>query len=175
MVTLGKNESGDSAVDLPSGIELGDVRQEEIDQVARISATAFRYGRFTIDSRIPSEASERLHGAWARNCCSGSHANRVLVARDHHEVLGFIALKFQKALGVQVGSIELIAVSEASRGRGLGAVLVRAGCEWLSRFTKQVIVRTELPNTSALRMYEAQGFRVLSGSVYLSRWQRTPA
>ncbi len=175
MVTLGKDESVDSVPGLPVGIDLGDVRREEIDQVARISARAFRYGRFTIDSRIPSEASERLHGAWARNCCSGSHAKRVLVARNNHEVLGFIALKFQKVRGVQVGSIELIAVSEASRGLGLGGILVRAGCEWLSRFTKHIIVRTELPNTSALRMYEAQGFRVLSGSIYLSRWQRTPA
>jgi ribosomal protein S18 acetylase RimI-like enzyme len=175
MVTLGKDESGDSAPGMPVGIDLGDIKREEVDQVARISATAFRYGRFTIDSRIPTEASERLHGAWARNCCLGSHANRVLVARDNHKVLGFIALKFQKVRGVQVGSIELIAVSEASRGRGLGGILLRAGCEWLSRFTKQIIVRTELPNTSALRMYEAQGFRVLSGSVYLSRWQRTRA
>jgi ribosomal protein S18 acetylase RimI-like enzyme len=175
MVPLGKGVSGDATPDLPAGIELSDVRQEEIDQVARISATAFRHGRFTVDSRIPREASERLHGNWARNCCSGSHARRVLVARDSHEVLGFIALKFQKVLGVQVGSIELIAISEASRGRGLGGILVRAGCEWLSRFTKHIIVRTELPNTSALRMYEAQGFRVLSGSVYLSRWQRSIA
>ena len=175
MVTLGKDGSGDCKQGLPAGIELGDVRPEEIDQVGKISATAFRWGRFTSDLRVPRDAAEKLHGAWARNCCLGSHANRVLVARDDHEVLGFIALKFQRVQAVQVGSIELLAVSETSRGKGLGGVLVRQGCEWLSRFTKHVIVRTELPNTPALRMYEAQGFRVLNGSLCLSRWHPAAA
>ena len=175
MVTLGKDGGGYGKQHILAGIELGDVRPEDIDQVGKIAATAFHWGRFTADFRVPRDAAERLHSAWARNCCLGSHANRVLVARDNHEVLGFIALKFQRAHEVQLGSIELVAVSETSRGRGLGAILVRQGCEWLSRFTKHVIVRTELPNTAALRMYEAQGFRILNGSLYLSRWRPAAA
>lgn len=171
MVTLGKEGIGDFKPGMPAGIELGDLRPEEIDQVDKISATAFRWGRFTADLRVAPDSAERLHGAWARNCCLGSRASRVLVGRNDHEVMGFIALKFQTACEVQVGCIELLAVSETSRGKGLGGVLVHHGCEWLSRFTKHIIVRTELPNTLALSMYEAQGFRVLNGSLYLSRWQ----
>lgn len=173
MVTLGKSLGSDAQEVLPTGIELGEVRQEEFEQVETISATAFRYGRFTADIRVPHDGVEKLHSIWARNCCLGSQADCVLVARDGHEVLGFIALKFQMAHDVRVGSIELIAISESSRGRGVGGALVRKGCKWLRRFTNYVVVRTELPNTPALRMYEAQGFRVLNGSFYLSRWQRT--
>jgi ribosomal protein S18 acetylase RimI-like enzyme len=175
MVTLGKGLSGDSQEALPPGIELGEVRREEFDQVEEISAAAFRFGRFTADVRVPREGVDRLHGTRARNCCLGSQADCVLVARDGHEVLGFIALKFQMAEDVRVGSIELIAISEPSRGKGVGGALVHEGCKWLRRFTKYVVVRTELPNTPALRMYEAQGFRILNGSLYLSRWQRTAA
>ena len=172
-VTLGKDLRGDSRVVLPSGIEFGEVERDEIDQVQRISAVAFRWGRFTADMRLPREGVERLHGTWARNCCLGAHADHVLVARENHQVLGFIALKFQMANEVRVGSIELIAIAESSRGKGVGSALVAEGCKWLSRFTNFVVVRTELPNTPALRMYETEGFRVLNGSLYLSRHNLT--
>jgi len=174
-VTLGKNPSGYSKVVLPAGVELGEVKRCEIDQVQRVSAVAFRWGRFTADMRLPREAVERLHGTWARNCCLGAQADHVLVARDNRQVLGFIALKFLMAHDVRVGSIELIAIAESLRGRGVGRALVAEGCKWLSRFANYVVVRTELPNTPALRMYEAQGFRVLNGSLYLSRHNLTAA
>jgi ribosomal protein S18 acetylase RimI-like enzyme len=169
MVTLGKNLSMESTVVLAGGIELGEVKQHEIDQVQRVSAVAFRWGRFTADMRLPRQGVERLHTTWARNCCLGGQADHVLVARDNHQVLGFIALKFQMAGEVRVGSIELIAIAESSRGKRLGSALVAEGCKWFSRSTNYVVVRTELPNTPALRMYEAQGFRILNGSLYLSR------
>jgi ribosomal protein S18 acetylase RimI-like enzyme len=169
MVTLGKNLSRDSKVPLPAGVELTEAERCEIDQVRRLSAVAFRWGRFAADMRLPRLGVERLHGTWAQNCCLGAQADHVLVARDNREVLGFIALKFQMAHEVRVGSIELIAIAESSRGKGLGRALVAEGCKWLSRFTNYVVVRTELPNTAALRMYETQGFRVLNGSLYLSR------
>jgi len=167
-VTLGKNLRGDSKLVLPLGIELGEVKRDEIDQVQRMSAVAFRWGRFTADMRLPREGVERLHGTWARNCCFGAQADHVLVARENHQVLGFIALKFLMAREVRVGSIELIAIGESSRGKGVGSALVAEGCKWFSRFANYVVVRTELPNTPALRMYETQGFRILNGSLYLS-------
>ncbi len=172
-VTLGKNPSGYSKVVLPAGVELGEVTRCEIDQVQRVSAVAFRWGRFTADMRLPREGVERLHGIWARNCCLGVQADHVLVARDNRQVLGFIALKFLMAHEVRVGSIELIAIAESLRGKGVGSALVAEGCKWLSRFSNYVVVRTELPNTPALRMYETQGFRVLNGSLYLSRHNLT--
>jgi ribosomal protein S18 acetylase RimI-like enzyme len=168
-VTLGKELRKDSRVVLSSGIELGEVKRDEIDQVQRLSSVAFRWGRFSADMRLPRDGVERLHGTWARNCCLGAQADHVLVARENHQVLGFIALKFQMANEVRVGSIELIAIAELSRRKGVGSALVAEGCKWLSRFANFVVVRTELPNTPALRMYETHGFRVLNGSLYLSR------
>lgn len=168
MVTLGRELNGDSSAVPPAGLRVGEVRKEEIDEVQRMAGTAFRWGRFVAEMRFPREGVERLHGTWARNCCLGTQAERVLVARDEHKVLGFIAVKFQEVREARVGSIELIAIAESSRGRGLGAALVSEGCKWLSSSTAYVVVRTELPNSAALRMYEAQGFRILNGSIYLS-------
>jgi dTDP-4-amino-4,6-dideoxy-D-galactose acyltransferase len=170
MVTLGKTIEK-SKFTFPRGTSISALRPEDIDQIERIAATAFLWGRFSADPLVPAGAAEKVHRTWARNCCLGTHAKHVLVARKGREVLGFIALKFQKAGAIEVGSIELIATSEASRGMGIGRALVQAGCNWLSTSVVQVVVRTELPNVSALRMYEAQGFRVLNGSLYLSHWQ----
>lgn len=174
-VTLGKDLREDSKVVPPSGIELGEVKRDEIDQVQRISAVAFRWGRFIADMRLPREGVETLHSTWARNCCLGTQADHVLVARENHKVAGFIALKFLTAHEVRVGSIELIAIAESSRGTGVGSALLAESCKWFSKFTNFVVVRTELPNTPALRMYEAQRFRVLNGSLYLSRHNPTVA
>jgi ribosomal protein S18 acetylase RimI-like enzyme len=172
MVTLGKNLEKQE-VALPIGSSVSVVDPKDIDQIERIAARAFLLGRFTVDPSVPGEAAERIHGAWARNCCLGMRARHVLVARKKNEVLGFIALNFQMAGAVEVGSIELIATAEKSRGEGIGRALVQAGCNWLSAAVRYVVVRTELPNTPALRLYEAQGFRILNGSLYLSRSQHS--
>jgi len=169
MVTLGRTLEKVESV-LPDGIRISVVEPGDIDPAENIAATAFRWGRFIADPIIPAGAAEKVHRAWARNCCLGTHAKHVLVARKRNEVLGFIALKFQMAGAVEVGSIELIAISETSRGTGIGRALVQAGCNWLYGTVKYVVVRTELPNIPALRLYEAQGFRILNGSLYLSRW-----
>lgn len=173
MVTLGKSIEKAKFV-LPRGTSISALRPGDIEQIERIAATAFLWGRFSADPRVPASTAEKVHRTWARNCCLGTHARHVLVARERREVLGFIALKFLPAGGIEVGSIELIAISEASRGMGIGRGLVHAGCNWLSSSVDHVVVRTELPNVAALRMYEARGFRVLNGSLYLSHW-RGPA
>jgi ribosomal protein S18 acetylase RimI-like enzyme len=157
-------------VALPSGIRLSSIEAAQIHQVENISAKAFLWGRFTVDPRVPGEGAEQIHRAWTRNCCLGTHAKHVLVARRKDEVLGFIAMKFHMAGTVEVGSIELMATAEASRGMGIGRALVQAGCNWLSDTVGYAVVRTELSNTPAMRLYESLGFRVLNSSLYLSRW-----
>lgn len=170
MVTLGSAVARKVEVALPSGISLSPIEPAQIHQVENISAKAFLWGRFTVDLRVPGEGAEKIHRAWTRNCCLGTHAKHVLVARNKDAVLGFIALKFHMAGTVKVGSIELMATAETSRGMGIGRALVQAGCNWLSDTVEYAVVRTELSNIPALRLYESLGFRVLNSSLYLSRW-----
>jgi len=173
MVTLGLAVARKVGVALPSGIILSPIEAAQIHQAENISAKAFLWGRFTVDPRVPGEGAEKIHRAWTRNCCLGMHAKHVLVARHKDEILGFIALKFQLAGTVQVGSIELMATAETSRGMGIGRALVQAGCNWLSDTVGYVVVRTELSNIPALRLYESQGFRVLNSSLYLRGWRNS--
>jgi ribosomal protein S18 acetylase RimI-like enzyme len=171
MVTLGKNPAGNPDVVVPVGVEISKVQEQEVDQVEAIAAHAFRWGRFSADPGVRPDAAQTLHAEWASNCCKRSQAESVLVARRGHEVLGFIALKFLLAREARVGSVELIATSENARGLGVGRALLQRACNWFAQFTENVIVRTELPNTIALRLYESEGFRILNGSLYLSLWR----
>ncbi len=171
MVTLGKTFGDSAKVVSPEGVEVSEVEPQEVSHVEKISAKAFLWGRFAADPGVPPEVARKIHGTWARNCCLGSQAERVLVARRRGEVLGFIALKFLMADNTRVGSIELIATSETSRGMGVGRALVQVGSNWIARLSQYVVVRTELPNTIALRLYEGEGFRVLNSFLYLSLWR----
>jgi GNAT superfamily N-acetyltransferase len=170
MVTLAKVLVPTNA-GVPPGIEISAVRPGEEDAVAAISASAFRWGRFSADPGLSRHTAERVHGTWARNCALGTHAAQVLVARAEDAVVGFIALKFLNAGDTKIGSIELIAARAEVQGKGIGRALVRAGCNWLAKSASQVIVRTELPNTGALRMYEAETFQIVNGSLYLTLWR----
>jgi len=171
MVTLGRDYLERSRVELPPEVEISAVRPDDIEALSSVSARAFQWGRFSADLRLSHEAAAKVHATWARNCALGTHAARTLVARKGGELLGFIAVKFFFLSNQQIGSIELIATSPSARCSGIGRALVRSGCNWIKESTPHVVVRTELPNIPALRMYEAEGFRVLNGSIYLSLWQ----
>lgn len=171
MVTLGRDYLCQERIELPDGVEISSVRAEEVGAVSSISADSFQWGRFSADLRIPKETASTVHETWARNCALGTHAAHTFVARNGASVLGFISVKYLSVNHFRVGSIELVATLAEARGLGIGRALIRSGCNWLMKSTPHIVVRTELPNTRALRMYEKEDFRILSGSMYLTLWR----
>jgi GNAT superfamily N-acetyltransferase len=52
------------------------------------------------------------------------------------------------------------------RSRGVGTTLVGAAANWFrNEGTAAIEVGTQLPNVAAARLYEACGFRLVSGAV----------
>ena len=71
-----------------------------------------------------------------------------------------------------IGSIGLIAVDAAFRGRGLGTALIRAALEWCAgRGCSIVEVVTQGRNLAATRLYESNGFAV---SALANVWHLRP-
>jgi GNAT superfamily N-acetyltransferase len=101
----------------------------------------------------PTEAAERL-GALGP-------ASAVLVAEDNGAVLGWIHVCgvqfFQSPPFAEVGGL---VVDEASRGRGVGKLLLEAGARWAAeRGYRKLRVRSNVVREDAHRFYEREGFR----------------
>jgi dTDP-4-amino-4,6-dideoxy-D-galactose acyltransferase len=70
------------------------------------------------------------------------------------------------------GSIGLVGVAEAARGRGLGGRLVAAALGWFAgQGVERVEVVTQGRNVAAQRLYQAHGFRTRRVEVSFHRWR----
>ncbi len=170
MVTMERYAAGIPLARMPDHIEAGSVKPDEVVALGAIARDAFVYGRFWIEPRLPHEVAGQMHEAWARNCCTTPLADDVLVARVGAAPAGFIAMRTRSYGHVSVDEINLIAVDASHRGRGLGRLLVEAGRHWSQERSGRLVVRTELPNATAVRLYEGCGFRLGNGSLYYRRW-----
>lgn len=171
MVTLESRTSGAAGGIPVSEVTLAPVEPQDVPALAEIARRAFVYGRFWVEPRLSRDAAGEMYATWIRNCCNRSLADEVFVARVAGRLVGFIAVRCRRYGSFQVGEINLIAVTPTMRGHGIGPALVEAGRRWARAQVKDMIVRTELPNVSAIRMYEKCGFRVGAGSLYYRLWR----
>lgn len=125
-------------------------------QLVRIAHLAFEEGRFYHEPGLPPGGAKKIYGEWAKNSVKGGYASEVIVALDK-KVLGFVTLK--KDDKNRSLWIDLIAVSPAAQGKGVGSLLVAESwrrAEKLVGFTLGVKTQTE--NLGALRFYMRNGF-----------------
>ena len=172
MVTLERSlEKVGSANSNATEIELSEVAERDVPIIAEISRHAFNYGRFSVEPHLSHVVAGEMYATWFRNCCNKLLVDEVIVARIKEQTVGFIAVRCRQYGDFRVGEINLIAVASTARETGVGQALVEAGCNWAQSRVANMIVRTELPNTSAIRMYERCGFRLGGGSLYFSLWK----
>jgi GNAT superfamily N-acetyltransferase len=172
MVTLERNKVCSKNIVINNHkFELSPIQPQDILILAEIARYAFVYGRFWIEPLLSKDISGEMHATWFRNCCNKSLADEVIVARIANQPVGFIAIRCRRYDDVQVGEINLIAVSPSVRHIGIGHALVKAGCQWAENRTDNIIVRTELPNTFAIQIYEKNGFQIGEGSLYYRLWR----
>jgi ribosomal protein S18 acetylase RimI-like enzyme len=143
------------------------VRKAVISDVPRlkeIASTSFENTR--LHASTSKRIADAMHAEWAENCFNKSQADETLVFEFNGKVVGFIAMRVQDA----IGDIVLIAVDKEARGKGIGRALVNAGCDLIQAEVNRIFVRTELANSTSIRMYESCGFRFKSGLIYMGKW-----
>lgn len=142
------------------------VRDDEISKLEEIAHTSFSTGR--LYAEYPRVDMNAMHSEWIRNCCTGTQAEKVFVSHDiDGSPTGFIAIKHNG----NIGDIVLIAVDKNSRRFGYGSSLLYETMNWANELKlERVIVRTELTNIAAVKLYESYKFRFTGGGIYLGRW-----
>jgi ribosomal protein S18 acetylase RimI-like enzyme len=130
------------------------------EAVEAIAGRSFRFSRFHLDPALPAVLAHRVKARWAGNWFAGARGDGMVVAEEAGRVAGFLQLLWAKD-GRLV--IDLIAVDEASRGRGLATAMIgfaAAHGTGDARRPAGMTVGTQAANVASVRLYESLGFRL---------------
>ncbi|MGH3050172.1 MAG: GNAT family N-acetyltransferase [Gaiellaceae bacterium] len=134
---------------------------EQRDAVVEIARTAFRYSRFHLDPGVPDELANRIKADWIASYFDGTRGEHLLVALADGEPAGFLAVIAGEEEGRSLRTIDLIAVAEHARGRGLARELTAAFVAGSVDACDEVRVGTQAANVPATRLYESLGFSLV--------------
>ena len=122
---------------------------KHLQSMINIGLSVFRHSRFYTDPEIPFETAQQVYEARIRN--SFLH-DIVWVALMGEEVVGFCSLRDNE--------IELIAVSTAYQGMGVGRRLVESCISFIrARGGGQLKIKTQGSNHAARSLYRKIGFK----------------
>lgn len=145
----------DRAVDAPDS-QVTPATAADVEACAQIGAEAFVHDRFHADQRLPAERADALKAAWVRNDMNG-RADASLVTRDAAgRPTGFVLCLKQEDIAI----IDLIAVSPACQGRGLGRALMLGAMRHYAGPGRRIRLGTQAANGASIRLYESLGFAV---------------
>jgi ribosomal protein S18 acetylase RimI-like enzyme len=137
----------------------------ENEDLLNISKKSFLYSRFFNDPYLPKEKSQNIYLQWTKNSFNKLEKYFV-ITKINEKIAGYIL--FSMNLVNSFAIIELIAVDEKFRGKGIGKSLMTG----LENFTyekgvKVIRVGTQVDNISAIRFYNTCGFKYLNcNSIY---------
>ena len=134
--------------------------REHIPVLERMALASFRFSRFHMDEAIPVELANKTRAEWVRNACLG-RAETVLVSREQAELTGFVICRQKSIDDTPAGVLDLMAVSEQHRHKGLGNALTIAFLNYcIQQGYGMAFVGTQAHNVASNRLYQKTGFRL---------------
>jgi dTDP-4-amino-4,6-dideoxy-D-galactose acyltransferase len=132
------------------------------EEIARVS---FFDSRFYADPNFDDERAAEMYALWVRRGIDDDE--RLLLTTPERG--GFIVCHFDTEW--QIGTIDLIAVADEARGRGIGSQLVQGAEIAFSKagMTRSRVV-TQARNIAAQRLYQRCGYRTAAAALWLHRW-----
>lgn len=153
LLSFGKRLS--SGAPAPADPRVRQAKPEDRAAVTRLSGLAFDLNHFHRDPAIPRETARAMMAGWAGNFFAGERGDAMLVAEEAGRIAGFCLVLVPEP---HRAVIDLIAVDEASRGRGLGRAMLLAA-ERCRGGIREMAIGTQAVNVPAVRLYEDVGYR----------------
>lgn len=138
------------------------VTEADREGVMDLARRSFVFSRFHMDRHIPRKTANEIKAQWAGNYFTGTRGDKMFVALEEGGIVGFLQLIFSD----RVITIDLIAIGENHRGKGLARDMINTAEASLKEFNK-MRVGTQVANISSLRLYEKLGFRVVNSGYVL--------
>jgi ribosomal protein S18 acetylase RimI-like enzyme len=153
-----------------NGVEVKESSKEDEDVLVEISRKMFKYDHFHADPFLSTQLSDELYAKWMRNSLCGL-ADKVLVARENQEIVGFITCKIENLTQkCKFGTIDLIGVKHENRGKGIGSLLVTEALGWFRGIVPSVYVGTQVRNFNAMWLYSKLNFRPVYSEATMHLW-----
>jgi hypothetical protein len=147
----------------------------DLDQVLDITAEAYRgfRGRFQLDPHLPASRVDAFYLEWARQCCAGVMADRILVADDGEgRVHGWASTRRVEPAS-STGGLTLWAGSLGACRRdkpGAYAGLIRRLAFENHQAGEVTETQTQNHNIATVRVYTAVGARYVRGDYTFHAW-----
>lgn len=159
-----------------SCIAIRDFRPSDAGWICSLAGKYLATSRFVADGRFEFSRISSMYANWALEVCRNDPGN-IVVAEANGEEIGFTTFTIGTSLfGAPAfdklpGIVSLIAVKPAMRQQGAGTLMVKAAVEKMKSRRCQVIwASTNLGNTSSLRIFQNNAFRVATGFLELHLW-----
>ena len=142
--------------------------------VLHIAETSFKYSRFHLDDTLPDGLANTIKREWIANYLNGTRGNGLYIAVRDGVVVGFNAVLESTTHGEPTSIIDLIAVSSAHQGRGVGRALLQHFIHMYHPTHLHLQVGTQVANIPSCRLYESMGFRLINSQYVLHGWSSQP-
>lgn len=148
--------------------EIEDYTEKQINsELLELAYLSGQHSRFRLDKRLPENSFESMYKTWIEKSVSGEMADKVFIAKQNNEILGFVTLKLRNG----VGEIGLIAVSEQVQGKKIGTKLIDTCILYLKENSiEKLTVPTQKTNKQACGFYEKYGFQQYSQTAIYHFW-----
>jgi GNAT superfamily N-acetyltransferase len=147
----------------------------DLGRLKILTRGAFTDTRLVMDPNYPKEGIDRFYYEWVKNSVYNKH-QAVFVAEEKRSdrLIGLVICDFSAKMNI--GIIDLIAVSESYKNRGAGSALVKFALNWFSGKADKVEVRTQSSNIPAIRTFMKNGLNeftpgiALPSGISMHRW-----
>lgn len=166
-------EFGDFDLNSNNTLTIRDYDSGDLNSIQSIARAGHRHSHFFQEPQFGIEQTQDLFAQWLEKCANGA-GERIWVAEQNGEVLGYSSCLLSKALqsyiNKRIGIIDFIVVGPNAQGLGVGKSLLHHSLQWFQGCVEDVELRTMADNLQAIRFYESHGFRVLSSDHHFHLW-----
>jgi dTDP-4-amino-4,6-dideoxy-D-galactose acyltransferase len=142
-------------------------RTEDIPRLKELARASHRNTRFHQDQHFDRRRSDELYAIWIERSVAGELADIVWVVDVNGAPCGYLTAKTD----TDGGTIGLVAVDAARRGRGYGDALLRAAVTWAAEGgLSSLSVVTQGRSAAAIRFYQRAGFFTRAVELWYHRW-----
>jgi dTDP-4-amino-4,6-dideoxy-D-galactose acyltransferase len=148
--------------------DVEEARPVDLDSIKEIGLQSGEWSRFKLDTRFTDEQFKALYYKWVEASIDKTIAYSNLIIRENGIAKGLLTLGESNTGESNIG---LFAVSETSRGKGYGKMLLNAANNIsFARNDSCLTVATQGKNEAACNVYLKSGFTVVSEVWIYNYW-----